>query len=71
MRSIVLGRAEAKTATSDSLLEFEDFRTTSFERWKTLTPHLDPTAPEQLPNGYLERSTVCALTVIQVALIWH
>ena len=54
IRSIVVGRAETETATLDLIHEFEDFRTTSLERWRTLTEHLSPTSPERFPNGYYE-----------------
>ena len=54
IRSIVLGRAEAETETSDSRQEFEEFRATSFERWKTVTKDLRPDSPERFPNGYYE-----------------
>lgn len=56
IRSIVVGRAETETATPDLVHEFEDFRTTSFERWRTLTEHLSSNSPEQFPNGYYEIS---------------
>ena len=56
IRSIVLGRAETETAAPNLLHDFEDFRTTSFERWQTLTEHLGPTSPEKFPNGYYEIS---------------
>ena len=54
IRSIVVGRAETETATPDLVYEFDDFRTTSFERWRTLTEQLSPNSPEQFPNGYYE-----------------
>ena len=54
IRSIVLGRAEAETETSDSRQEFENFRTTSLERWKTVTNDLSRDSPERFPNGYYE-----------------
>ena len=56
IRSIVVGRAETETATSNSIHEFEDFRTTSFERWRTLTVHISPNSPERFPKGYYEVS---------------
>ena len=56
IRSIVLGRAETETSTPESIHEFEDFRTTSFERWRTVTHHLNPESPERFPNGYYEVS---------------
>lgn len=54
IRSIVLGRAETEAATPDSREEFDDFRTTSLERWRTVTNHLRSDAPERFPNGYYE-----------------
>ncbi|MCY3752293.1 MAG: putative DNA binding domain-containing protein [Gammaproteobacteria bacterium] len=56
IRAIVLGRAETDTSTPDSIHEFEDFRTTSFERWRTVTHHADPKSPERFPNGFYEVS---------------
>ena len=56
IRSIVMGRAETEVPASSSIQEFEDFRTTSFERWKTITKDLDPDSPERFPNGYYEIS---------------
>lgn len=56
IRAIVLGRAETETAASDSIHEFEDFRTNSLERWRTLTSNLSQNAPERFPNGYYEIS---------------
>ena len=56
IRSIVMGRAETEVPASSSIQEFEDFRTTSFERWKTITRDLDPDSPERFPNGYYEVS---------------
>ena len=56
IRSIVLGRAETQTPTSDSIQEFQDFRNTSFERWQIVTDHLSPSCPERLPDGYYEIS---------------
>ena len=56
IRAIVLGRAETETTTPDSIHEFKDFRTASFERWRTVTHHLSPKSPERFPNGYYEVS---------------
>lgn len=56
IRAIVLGRAETETTTTDANREFEDFRTSSFERWRTLTDHLSPESPERFPDGYYEVS---------------
>ena len=56
IRSIVLGRAESDSATSDSREKFEEFRSTSFERWTTVTNHLSSDSPERFPNGYYEIS---------------
>ena len=56
IRSIMLGRAETEVSTSSSIQEFEDFRTTSFQRWKTITKDVDPNSPERFPNGYYEVS---------------
>ena len=54
IRSIMMGRAETEVPASRSIQEFEDFRTTSFERWQTITKDLDPDSPERFPNGYYE-----------------
>ena len=54
IRSIVLGRAEIETETSDSRQEFEDFRATSLERWRAVTKDLSLDSPERFPNGYYE-----------------
>ena len=54
IRSIVVGRAETESATPDLVQELDEFRTTSFERWRTLTAHLSSTSPERFPNGYYE-----------------
>ncbi len=54
IRSIVLGRAEAETETSESKQEFQDFRAISLERWLTVTKDLRPDSPERFPKGYYE-----------------
>ena len=56
IRSIVTGRAETAVPALNSIQEFEEFRKTSFERWKTITRDLDPSSPERFPNGYYEIS---------------
>lgn len=54
IRSIVLGRAETGTTTSDAEQEFGDFRATGFERWQTLTNRLSPDSPQRMPDGHYE-----------------
>ena len=56
IRAIVLGRTETEDTSPDSIREFEEFRTNSFERWRTVTHHLSPKSPERFPNGYYEVS---------------
>ena len=56
IRSIVLGRAETETVTSDSRQDLEAFRTECFERWRTVTDQLSPDSPERFPDGYYEVS---------------
>ena len=56
IRSIMMGRVETEIPESSSIREFEGFRTTSFERWRTITKDLDSESPERFPNGYYEMS---------------
>ena len=56
IRSIMIGRAETELPESSSIQEFADFRTTSFERWSTITKDVNPESPERFPNGYYEMS---------------
>lgn len=56
IRSVVLGRPETETTTSDSKEEFEEFRAISFERWKMVTNRVRSDSPERFPNGYYEVS---------------
>ena len=56
IRAIVLGRTETETETTDSGQEFDDFRITSFEKWRELTNCLSPDSPECFPNGYYQVS---------------
>ena len=40
----------------DSKQKFKEFRTTSLERWRTVTEQLSLNSPERFPNGYYEVS---------------
>ena len=56
IRSIVLGRADTEPITPDSEQNIEIFRTTSFERWRSVTNKLSLDSPERFPYGYYEVS---------------